>query len=49
MDKRSVLTLQVLTAASLKMTLLWDIAPCSLLEADSHFRGAYNLHHHGDE
>jgi hypothetical protein len=25
---------QVLTAASMKMTVFWDVAPCSLLEID---------------
>jgi hypothetical protein len=26
----------------------WDIAPCSLVEADQRFRGTYCLHHQGD-
>jgi hypothetical protein len=38
---------QVLTAASMKMTVFWDIAPCRLAEIDRHFRGAYCLHHQG--
>jgi hypothetical protein len=27
------------------MAIFWDIAPCSLVETDWHFRGAYCLHH----
>jgi hypothetical protein len=34
---------QVLLAASMKMTAFWVIAPCSLLEVDQGFRGAYCL------
>jgi hypothetical protein len=29
------------TAASLKMTIFWDVVPCSLVEVDRRFRGAY--------
>jgi hypothetical protein len=36
---------QVITAASMKMTVFWDIAPFSPVETDRHFRGAYCLHH----
>jgi hypothetical protein len=32
---------QVLTAASMKMTLFWDVAPCSLVEIYRRFRRAY--------
>jgi hypothetical protein len=35
-------------AFTLKMTNSWDIAPCSLL-VDRCFRGAYCLHHQGDD
>jgi hypothetical protein len=38
---------QVFTAASMKMTAFGDIAPCSLVEADRRFRGAYCLHRQG--
>jgi hypothetical protein len=31
------------------MTTLWDVASCSLVEVDRHFKGAYDLHHQGDE
>jgi hypothetical protein len=27
----------------------WDMALCSLVEVDQHFRGAYCLHHHCHE
>jgi hypothetical protein len=40
---------QVLTAASTKMTVFWDVALCSLAENDRRFRGAYCLHQQGDE
>jgi hypothetical protein len=36
---------QVLTAASLKITVFWD----SLVEVYRRFRGAYCLHHQGDD
>jgi hypothetical protein len=28
-----------------KMTAFWNITPCTLVEVDRHFRGAYCLHH----
>jgi hypothetical protein len=34
-------TFQVLTAASMNMTVFWDVVPCSLVEIDRRFRGAY--------
>jgi hypothetical protein len=34
--------------ASMKMAVLWDVAPRSLVEIDRRFRGAYCLHHQGD-
>jgi hypothetical protein len=40
---------QVLTMVSMKMIAFWDIAPRSLIVVDRHFRGAYCLHHQGDE
>jgi hypothetical protein len=39
----------VLTAASMKFRLFWDVAPCSHVEVDRRFRGAYCLHHQGDD
>jgi len=30
------------------MTAFWDMMPCSLVEVDWCFRGAYYLHHHGN-
>jgi hypothetical protein len=29
----------------LKITVFWDVAPCSLVEVCRRFRGAYCLHH----
>jgi hypothetical protein len=37
---------QVLTAASMKFRVFWDVATCSHVEVDRRFRGAYCLHHH---
>jgi hypothetical protein len=28
------------------MTVFWAVPPCSLIEIDERFRGAYRLHHH---
>jgi hypothetical protein len=36
---------QILTAASMKMTIFWDVAPCSLVQIDRRFKGTYCLHH----
>jgi hypothetical protein len=33
----------------LKMTVFWDVAPCSPVETDRRFRGSYCLHHQGHE
>jgi hypothetical protein len=38
---------QVLTAASMKMAVSWDVAPCSLVEVYRRFRDAGCLHHQG--
>jgi hypothetical protein len=40
---------QVLTAASMKFRVFLDETPCSHVEVDRRFRGAYCLHHKGDE
>jgi hypothetical protein len=32
-----------------KMTAFWDIVPCSFVGEDRRFRGAYCLHHQGDD
>jgi hypothetical protein len=40
---------QVLTAASMKMTVFWDVTPCCLVETDRRFRGSFCLRHQGDE
>jgi hypothetical protein len=31
----------------MKMAVFWDFAPCSMVEIDQRFRGAYCLHHQG--
>jgi hypothetical protein len=35
-----VVRFQLLTVASMKMTVFWDVTPCSLVEIDQRFRGA---------
>jgi hypothetical protein len=40
---------QVLTAASMKFRIFWDVAPCSHVEVDRRFRSVYCLHHQSDE
>jgi hypothetical protein len=47
-QKSQTLKVEVITAVSMKMTVSWDVAPCSILEVDRRFRGAYCLHHQGD-
>jgi hypothetical protein len=40
---------QVLRATNMKMIFFWDVAPCSLVDIDRRFTGAYCLHHQGDQ
>jgi hypothetical protein len=42
-DKKNCVRFQVLTATSVMMTVFKDVAPCSLVEIDRRFRGAYCL------
>jgi hypothetical protein len=41
------LRFQVLTAASMKMAVSWDVVPYSLVEVYRRFRGDCCLHHQG--
>jgi hypothetical protein len=44
-----VVRFQVLKAASMMFRVVfWDILPCKMI-VDRRFRGAYCLHHQGDE
>jgi hypothetical protein len=43
-----IVRFHVLTAESMKIRAFWDTAPCSL-GVDRRFRGAYCLHHQGEE
>jgi hypothetical protein len=36
------------TEEDLKMTVFWNVAPCSLVEVYRRFRGTLCLHHQGD-
>jgi hypothetical protein len=40
---------QVFTASGMKVTVFWDVVPCSLLELHQCVRGAYYFHREGDE
>jgi hypothetical protein len=40
---------QVLAAVSMKMTGFWDVVPCSLVEVNRRFKGAYCLHNSPDQ
>jgi hypothetical protein len=33
----------------MKMTVFWDVAPCTVVGIDRRFTGAYCLHQQGDE
>jgi hypothetical protein len=44
-----IVRFQVLTAASMNMTLFWDVTPFSLVVSDRRFRGTFCLYHHGDD
>jgi hypothetical protein len=37
---------QVLTTASMKFRVFWDVVLCSHVEVDRRFRGAYCIHYH---
>jgi hypothetical protein len=32
----------------MKFKVFWDVLPCSQIDVDRRFRGAYCLHHQGD-
>jgi hypothetical protein len=40
---------QVLILTSMKMTVFWDVAQCSLVKVNRRFRGTRCLHHQDDE
>jgi hypothetical protein len=45
--KQILVRFKILTAASMKIVFC-DVAPCSLVEINRRFRGAYCLHHQED-
>jgi hypothetical protein len=45
----TIVSFQVLTATSMKITIFCDMAPCSLAGVGQRLRRAYYLNHHGDE
>jgi hypothetical protein len=49
MGKNKYVRFQVLMAATMMMTAFWSTVPCSLVEVDRRFRGAYGLHHRSDD
>jgi hypothetical protein len=40
---------EVLTTSSVKMSLLWAVVPRRVINTNRRFRGAYCLHHKGDD
>jgi hypothetical protein len=44
-----IVRFQVLAAASMMFRVFWFVAPYSYVEGDWRYRGAYCLHHQGDE
>jgi hypothetical protein len=38
---------KILTATIMKLTVFWDVAPCSIIKIYRRFRGDYCLHHQG--
>jgi hypothetical protein len=38
------MTLNVLTAVMMKITIFWDVIPCSLIVTYGHLRGMYSLY-----
>jgi hypothetical protein len=36
------------TVPSMKMTVFWNVAPCSVVNIDRRFRGAYCFHYQGN-
>jgi hypothetical protein len=40
---------QVLTMTSMKMAVILNVAPCSLVDIERRFDGDYFLHHEGDD
>jgi hypothetical protein len=47
-NKNRLVRFQVLMAASTKMIVFRDVAPCKLVEAHRRFRHAYYLHYQGN-
>jgi hypothetical protein len=45
----NMLKFEIVAVASMKMTVSWDVAPCSLVETDRRFRDVYCLHLPSDE
>jgi hypothetical protein len=43
----TVVGIEVLTLVVMKSPIFWDVTPCSLLENNRHFGGAYRLHLQG--
>jgi hypothetical protein len=48
-NKSAVENIATVIFLIMKMIAFWDIAPCILIEMDRPFRGAYCLHHQGNE
>jgi hypothetical protein len=42
-------TIKLIEGVKMKMAVFWDVAPCSLVDNDRRFRGAYCQYHHLDD
>jgi hypothetical protein len=42
-----IMMMMMMIAASIKMAVFWDVAPCSLVEIDRRFRSSCYIHHQG--
>lgn len=40
---------KVLIVTNMKVTVVWDVALCSVVEISLHFRGSYCLYHQGND
>jgi hypothetical protein len=48
-ERGSFVRFQALTEASMNVAVFRDVAPCNLVDVDRCFKGAYCVHHQGDE
>jgi hypothetical protein len=49
MDLYTFMSWSVVCLIFFKFRAFWDVVPCSHVQFDRRFRGAYCLHHQGDD